>query len=342
MRAFRTLSVLLPILMVPGLSQAQDATEFWRGKTITIQVGTSAGGGYDSYARLLGRHLGKHLPGNPSVTVQNRPGAGSHLMSAYVANVAPKDGTIIGAPYSTQVLAPILEGKGVNYEPKTLHYIGGADAESWICLTHKESRTKTFEDAMKYETTVAGTAPSGSAGYLPVLLNNLFGTKFKPVLGYPGSREQMLAFQRKEVDGLCGLSWQSITQYPEYAKPGGANLLVQEALVGHSELNKRGVPVVTKFVTNADQQRILEVIFSQQQFFRSYFVASEVPADRVAALRKAFLATMADSELLTDAAHQNLEIKPVSGTEMQTVLKAVYSTSPDILAKVSAAIRTSP
>jgi tripartite-type tricarboxylate transporter receptor subunit TctC len=339
MRVFRTLCAMVPVLIGSGLASAQDVADFYRGKTVTIQVGTSAGGGYDSYARLLGRHLGKYIPGNPAIAVQNRPGGGSHIMSTYVANVAPQDGTVIGAPYSTQVLAPILEGESIKYEPKKLHYIGGADSESWICMTQKNSRLKTFDDARKYEATVAGTAPSGSASYLPIVLNNLFGTKFKVVMGYPGSREQMLAFQRAEVEGVCGMSWQSISQYAEYRAPGVTNILVEEALESNKDLKEMGVPNLSAFVTNDEQRQILEVIFSQQQFFRSYFVGPEVPADRVAALRTAFLAAMADPELLADAARANLEIKPVAGVDMQAILGKIYSTSPEILAKVQAAIR---
>ena len=171
---------------LPGA--AQDAVaQFYRGKTVTIVVGSTAGGGYDTYARLLGRHLGKHLPGEPTVVVSNMPGAGSDVAAAYVARVAPKDGTYIAAPYASQPLDPILEdATGLNYDPSRVNYLGSATSDDYLCIVRPDAPATTFDDMFKTRVIMGGVAATSITGYLPIMLNNVLGTKFKVVLGYPG------------------------------------------------------------------------------------------------------------------------------------------------------------
>jgi tripartite-type tricarboxylate transporter receptor subunit TctC len=321
--------------------RAEDLAQVWRGKTVSILVGTSAGGGYDTYARMLGRYLGKHLPGNPSVVVTNMPGAASNTMAGYVATVAPKDGTVIGAPFSTQPLAPVLEDPGqLRYDATKLNYIGSANEDAFLCVVRKDAPVKTFADVFKTEVVMGGTAETGSTGYLPILLNNVLGTKFKVVFGYPGSREMTMAMEKGEVHGQCGMGWSSmLTQYANLMKEDRVTLLVQERIKGHPDMDKLGVPRSGDFAKTDEQRQILQIIYAQETFGRPYFVAPEVPKERVEALRKAFMETWKDPELLAEAEKMKLEIGPIDGEELQRQLAAIYSSPPELLRKAREATK---
>jgi tripartite-type tricarboxylate transporter receptor subunit TctC len=210
---------------------AQDAmAQFYHGRTITIVVGSSAGGGYDTYARLLTRFFSKHMPGNPTIVTQNMPGAGSNLMSAYVANVAPKDGTVIGANFAGAILEPLIgQNPSGKYDPSKLNYIGSANSDIFLCLARADAPVKTFADAFTHELILGASADGGSTRDFPVLLNNLLGTKFKIVSGYPGTREIGMAIEKGEVQGQCGTGWSSlISTHPEWVRDHTVNILAQE------------------------------------------------------------------------------------------------------------------
>ena len=321
---------------------AQDAVaQFYRGKTVTIVVGAPAGGGYDTYARLLGRHLGKHLPGEPTVIVSNMPGAGSNVAAAYVARVAPKDGTYIAAPFATQPLDPILEdATDLNYDPSRVNYLGSAVSDVFLCIVRPDAPATTFDDMFKTQVIMGGVAANGVTGYLPIMLNNVLGTKFKVVLGYPGTREIITAIQKGEIQGMCGMGWTSLmSQYADLLKNGEIKIFVQENDKGLPELNKMGVPLTVSYAHDEQQRRILEIIYSQEVFARPYFVAAEVPADRLQILRRAFMETWRDPDLLEDAANMNLDVGPVSGEEVQSLLQKIYASPPALLQSAKEAIK---
>ena len=340
-RALMLAAAVLTICAAVAGAKAQDLSSVWKGKTVTIVVGTSAGGGYDTYARMLGRYMGRHIPGNPNVVVTNMPGAGSHLMGGYISGVAAKDGTFIGAPFSAQPLGPVLEDAAqLRYDPAKLHYLGSADVDAFLCIVGKNSPVKNFADAFKTEMIMAGTAETGSTGYLPVLLNNVLGTKFRMVVGYPGTREMTNAIEKGEVHGMCGMNWSSIqTQYANMVKTGEISILAQENLTGHTEMDRMGIPRTGDFAKTDEQRRILDIVYSQQLSSRPYFVAAEVPTDRVTALRKAFMDTWKDPDLLAEAGKMGLQIGPVSGEEVQAFLAKIYASPPDLLAKAKEAIK---
>lgn len=321
--------------------KAQDPGTFWRGKTIQIIVGSSAGGGYDAYARILGRYMGRHMPGHPAVVVNNMPGAASNIMAGYVASVAPRDGTVIGAPFSTQPLAPILEEVGsLRYDPQKLTYIGSANEDTYVCVARRDGPLKSFADAFKVESVMGGTAETGATGYLPVLLNNVIGTKFKVVFGYPGSREVMMAIDKSEVHGMCGLGWSTIhSQYADFLKSDRIFPLVQESLRGHAEMDRLGIPRAGDFANTPDQKRVLEIIYAQKTFGRPFFVSAETPAIRIKALSKAFTDTLNDPELLAEARRLGLEIGPISGEELQGILARIYGSSDEVKRKTREAIK---
>jgi tripartite-type tricarboxylate transporter receptor subunit TctC len=290
---------------------------------------------------LLGRHLGKHLPGEPTIIVTNMPGAGSDVAAAYVARVAPKDGTYIAAPYGTQPLDPILEdATDLNYDPSRVNYLGSAMSDDFLCGVGPDAPATTFDDMFKTQVIMGGSFANSEIGYLPIMLNNVLGTKFKVVFGYPGSREIMMAIQKGEVQGECGIGWLSLkSQYPDLLKSGEIKIFVQENDKGLPEVNKMGVPLSVSYAHDEQQRRILEIINSQQVFNRPYFVAAEVPADRLQILRRAFMESWRDPDLLEDAANMNLDVGPTSGEEVQSLVQKIYASPAALLQSVKEAIK---
>jgi tripartite-type tricarboxylate transporter receptor subunit TctC len=204
----------------------------------------------------------------------------------------------------------------------------------------KNSPVKTFAETFQTEMIMAGTAETGSTGYLPVLLNNVLGTKFRMVVGYPGTREMTNAIEKGEVHGMCGMNWSSIqTQYSNMVKTGEISILAQESLTGHPEMDRMGVPRTGDFAKSEEQRRILEIVYSQQTFSRPYFVAAEVAPERVTALRKAFMEVWKDPDLLAEAGKMGLQVGPVSGEEVQAFLAKIYASPPELLKKAKEAIK---
>lgn len=329
------------VLATPAL--AQDAVaSFYKGRNITLLVGSTAGGGYDTYARLIQRHLPKHMPGNPGVVVSNMPGAGSNVAANYIYNVAPKDGTFVGALYGGAPLEPLIGQAPVQHDPSKSQYIVSAHNDVYICLARKDSGINSFEDVLRNEL-LTGASNSSSTADFPAVLNAALGAKFKLVLGYPGSREIGMAVDKKEVSGACGLAWPaiSVTNASWFTQPDPImRVIVQTHVRGHAGLNKEGVPLATSFAKTDEQRAMLEFFFSQQVFGRPYVVAPEVPKDRVEAMRKAFWATLTDPELQADAKRANLEVDPVPGEEVAKLVADAYAAPKDIVAKVKKALTT--
>ena len=206
-------------------------------------VGSSAGGGYDTYARLLARHFGAAMPGNPTVVVQNMSGAGSNRAAGYIYSVAPKDGTAIGAIFPGAVLQPLLSDVPVPHDPSKFIYLGSANNDVYVCYVRSDAPVKTFKDVLTKELIIGASNPGATTYDLPLLLNNVLGTKFRIVTGYPGSREITLALERGEVQGACGIGWTGIeAMHPDWFAKDTIRVLVQLSTKGHADLNKRGVP----------------------------------------------------------------------------------------------------
>lgn len=338
----RRLSLAL-LVMSAGVvcAHAQDVAPYFKGKTVTIIVGSPAGGGYDSYARLLGRHLGKHLPGEPTIVVSDMPGASGDVASAYVARVAAKDGTYIAAPQAGVPLDPIVEdAAAATFDPTRVSYLGSATTDDYICIVRSDAPATTFDDMLKTQVIMAGDSASGLLGYLPIMLNNVLGTKFKVIFGYPGTRDMIVAIQRGEAQGMCGMGWATLrSQYPDPLKKGEVKIFIQENETGDPELNKMGVPLSVSYAHDEQQRRILEIINSQEVFARPFFVAAEVPADRLQILRRAFMETWRDPELIADAAKMDLDVNPTSGEEIQSILQKIYANPPALLQSAKEAIR---
>jgi tripartite-type tricarboxylate transporter receptor subunit TctC len=341
----RLLALLAAMAAATVPAAAQDSVaQFYKGRQITVIVGSSAGGGYDIYARLLARHMGKYIPGNPSMIVSNMPGAASNAAIAHVYNVAPKDGTVIGAPQNsaiTDALFDILLGNArrLRHDATKLIHIGSATTDHYVCIARSDAPVKSFKDALSKELLIGSSQPGTSTRDFPAMLNNTTGAKIKQVSGYPGTREITFAIEKNEVQGLCGFSWSSLNaQRPDWVKSGFVRVIVQEHDKGNADLNRMGVPLAVDFATSPENRRIMELVYSSETFGRPYMLAPDIPADRVAALRKAFMETMKDSELLAEAQRIGLAIDPISGADLQDLAAKIFATSTAFVEKTKDAL----
>src|SRR5690242_4747235 len=326
------------VALTPAL--AEDAiAEFYRGKQVTISIGSSAGGGYDTYGRLLARYLGKYIPGNPAIVPQNMPGAGSKKAAGYVYSVAPKDGTAIGAIFPGAIMDPLLGIKEhLPYEASKFVYLGSATTDVYLCVVRSDAPVKTFAQALKTEVILGASGEGASTKTFPALLDNIVGAKFRLVSGYPGSHEILLALQKGEVQGLCGVSWSSlVAQHPDWLAKGFVRPLLQEHATGHPDMNKMGVPLAVDFAKTDKDRQVLDLVYSQEIFGRPYVLPPGTPADRAKVLRAAFMAALRDPELLADAAKMHLDLHPVSGDDLQKLVTKIYSMPESVIERARSA-----
>jgi tripartite-type tricarboxylate transporter receptor subunit TctC len=319
--------------LIPGPAQAQDAAEqFFRGKTINIYVGSSAGGGYDTYARLLARHFGRHIPGQPTIVVQNMPGAGSNKAASFIFSVAPKDGTAIGAIFPGAILQPLFGDTTVQHKPNESIFLGSANSDVYHCFWRSDAAAKSFREALDKEVILGASNEGGTTRDLPSMMINLAGAKFRIVTGYAGSKEIGLAVERKEVDGACGIGWTGFTTlYPHWFEKKLVTMTLQLSVKGHAELTKMGVPLAAEFARSKEDRQAMELVLSQGVFGRPFVLPPGVPAERVEALRKAFMAAMADPALLSDAKKANLDLEALSGGDLQSLVASLYALPPSIV-----------
>jgi len=317
------------------------AADFYAGKTIDFIIGSSPGGGYDAYARVLAHHIANHIPGNPQIVPKNMPGAGSGKAAAYMEKIAPKDGTALGAVFPGALMEPLLGDKAkAQYDPPKFQYIGTADSGTRICAIWHTSKTKTFEDAMKRKTVLGASQAGGSSRDYGYMHNHLNGTKFDVISGYKGSRGIMLAVERGEAEGMCGYDWSSLrTQHPDWLRDKKIIPIVQVALESHEELTKMGVPTIWKYIKNEDDKKAAQLIVTQQVFGRPYFVPAGTPADRVKILRDAFDATMKDPAFLAEAKRRRLDIEPLSGAKIQKMIEDLYAAPASLVDRAKAAVK---
>jgi len=318
---------------------AQAPVEFYKGKNIEIQVNVSVGGGYDLYARMLARHMSRHIPGNPNVVVQNMPGGGGMRLANWLYNVAPKDGTVFGAVARAMAFEPLLGNKGAQYDGREFNYIGSANDEVSVCVAWYTSGIKTFEDAQQKELVVGSGGVSDDTYQYPALLNNMFGAKFKMVPGYPGGNDINLAMERGETQGRCSIPWSTVKATRRFwIDENKVNFLMQYSLSKHPDLPN--VPLVMDLAKNDEQRTTLKLIFGRQVMGRPFAAPPGVPKDRTEALRKAFAETMADPAFLAEAEKVKLEITPVSGEQIASLVQEVYAnTTPELAEKAGAAMK---
>lgn len=324
-------------------SAQTSVADFYRGKNLNLIVGGAVGGGSDSYARLVARYISRHLPGNPSIIVQNMPGATSAKFASYLAAQAPKDGSVIGTVDSSLVLAPLLVDHPLSFDPSKFNYLGSANSDVYLCVVRGDSPVRSFRDALS-QTVIMGTTGPGSKSYdFPRMLGNVIGAKFQIVTGYAGTLEVSLAIEKGEVQGMCGLSWSTLSvQHPDWLKRGVVRVLVQEDLKGHPELNKMGVPLAVDFAKTEDERRIIELFYSQSVFGRPFVAPEGIPADRLAALRAAFLTTLHDEKLLADATKMGLDVSAQPGNDIQMLVAKLYGFPGNVIERAKQAVAKKP
>jgi tripartite-type tricarboxylate transporter receptor subunit TctC len=332
----------LAISLGCATAQTQAAADFYRGKTITIVVGSDSGGGYDLNARTLARYMGRHIPGNPSFIVQNRPGAGSLAAANYVYEVAPKDGTVIAAVQRPIPFQQLLGDAGVRYDPRRIQWLGSTSNELGVVVVWHTAPQKTAQDLFAMETIVGGNGVATDTELFARAFNYVLGTKFKIVGGYPGQVQIVLAMERGEVQGTANWSWSDIEKgRPDWLRDGKIRMLLQLDLKKGSSPYLRDVPLAMELARNEEERQVFEILMGMKALGRPYFVAPEVPKDRSDALRTAFMATMADPEFLAEATRTLGPIDPVSGADMQKILMEVYALPANVIAKAREAVKAS-
>jgi tripartite-type tricarboxylate transporter receptor subunit TctC len=317
---------------------AQSPADFYKNRNVDEYIGYSAGGAYDFYARVIGRHMGAHIPDNPMLVPRNMEGAGSLRLANWLYRVAPQDGSAFGTIGRGIAFDPLLIGKGDQFDATKFNWLGSANNEVSVCVARTDSGITKFEDLFTKELAVGGTGTSADTDQFPRVLNNVLGTHFKVIEGYPGGNDVVLAMERGEVQGRCGWSWSSVkSTHKSWIDDKKMIVLVQLSLAKHPELPD--VPLVMDFAKTDEQRAILKMVFARQVMGRPYLAPPNLPADRVAALRTAFMDTMADKDFLAEADKTQLEINAVSGADVEKLVQEVYATPADIIAKAKDAAK---
>jgi tripartite-type tricarboxylate transporter receptor subunit TctC len=330
------LLVLSAIAALTERAQADAVSDFYRGKTVTIIVGYTAGGGYDLYARALGRHMGKHVPGNPNFIVQNITGAGSLNAANHLYNVAAKDGTVFATFGRGLPMEPLIGTAKVQFDATKFTWLGSGANEISICATWHTSPVKTWADMLKTSFAVGGEGAGSDPDSYSLMVRNIFGAKLKLVSGYHGTSDIILAIERGEVDGRCGWSWSSIKSTREaWITEKKLNILVHISDQKAPELAH--VPTINEFA-NEHQKQVLRLVTSRQVVGRPFAAPPGVPEDRKQALRAAFDATLKDPAFLDEANKLKLEVNPVSGADVDKLLGELYRTPKDIVEEARKAI----
>ena len=320
---------------------ADPVADFYRGKTITLNIGFSAGGGFDLYARTVARFMGRYIPGRPQIVPEQMPGGGSFRAAQYMAFAAPQDGSELATIAQSVPLEQAFHDPGVNFDSRKFGWIGNPVNGVSAVLVWSATGIHTLDDAKKRVVTVGSDGNNVTSQY-PLALNALLGTKFKIILGYPGGADINLAMERGEVDGEGQSEWSSLkaTESP-WVREKKVNLLVQVGLTKNSEMSAymgHDVPLMTDLATNADDRRALELLSSGEGFGRPLLTTPNVPPDRLAALRAAFDATMKDPEFLAEAKAIKLDVSPLPGAELQTITDRIVTTPQPIVQKLKSII----
>jgi tripartite-type tricarboxylate transporter receptor subunit TctC len=288
--------------------------------------------------------LPRYIPGNPAVVVTNMPGAASNTAAAHLFNVAPNDGTVIGALQNSAVMDALFDSllgsaRRLRHDATKFIHLGSATTDHYVCIARADAPVKSFRQALTQELMIGSSQPGTSTRDYPAMLNHTTGAKIRQVGGYPGTREITLAIEKNEVHGLCGFSWSSFkAQRGDWLKSGFIRVIVQEHDKGNPEIAAMGVPLAVDFATSPENRRIMELVYSAETFGRPYMLAPGVPADRVAALRQAFLDAMRDKDLLADGQRIGIAIDPISGEDLQVLAEKIFATPADLVERAKQAM----
>ena len=330
MRPWLALGVLA-LLCQPAV--AQDLS----GKSVSLLIGFGAGGGYDLWGRTVARHIGKHLPGKPSVVPQNMPGAGSYVAASHLYGAAPKDGTVFGIIARDAALGPLSNAPGARFDPTKMSWLGSPTREHNACIANSGAKVKKAEDLRTTELVLGDTGPGTGTRSYPKVLTDLLVYKFKLVSGFRSSADVFLAMERGEVDGICESLDSIMQRKPEWIPNKVVNVLLQAGAESRPEL--KGVPNVLTLARNAEEKQVLEFLYAGQDIGRPFVAPPDLPPDRLKMLRDAFAATMKDPEFVSDVQRSKLDLEPEDGEHIAALIAKIYATPRPIIDRVSNLIK---
>ena len=324
------LLVLIISALVAGGAQADPVSDFYAGKVVNIVAGMAPPDQHDNDARLLSRHMGKYIPGSPTIAVQNMPGAGGLKVVQYMATVAPRDGTTFGISQRGTMMMPLLGYPEGNFDPRKFTWIGTRAGETSIVVLWHKVPVNSIDDVRKRETIVASTGGGADSNTLPFIYNETLGTRFKPVIGYSSGGDMNLAMERGEVEGRVGWSVGAMRGTKEDWYRGNlVKVLLQHGLKRNPELG--AVPLAQDLAENENDRKLLELFAARQEIGFPVFGPPAIPPDRALALRAAYDRTMKDPAYIAEVAKMNVELAPYSGAEMQSLIEQIYSTPAPIV-----------
>jgi len=316
---------------LPAVAQ-DDSAAFYRGKQLRMIVGSAVGGGYDLFARIVARHIVRHIPGNPGIIVQNQPAAAGVVMVNQLYSQGPKDGTVIGVPINGIPTAPLLQ-PGTQFDASRLIWLGSTNREAYVAFVWHTVPVERITELTEKEVIVGATTPGTTMVDFPLVANDVLGFKFKVVRGYAGTPQINLAIERGEVQGMGGLGWASVkAQTPHWIAEKKIKVLAQYGLKRHSEL--ADVPTMLELAKSDADRQAMTMLFARTEYGRPYFLPPEVPAERVAALRRAFDATMTDPTFIAEAAKLQFDVDPLTGEQVQALVAQLMATPRDVVARV--------
>ncbi|MSP95060.1 MAG: hypothetical protein EXR00_07275 [Alphaproteobacteria bacterium] len=340
MRNLARIGSLFAALWFAGAAHAATPAEFYRGRNVQLLVGFSPGGGYDLYARVLARHMGKHIAGNPTVVAQNMPGAGSVKAANYLYSVAAKDGSVFGTFDRGLPMERLLgRTEGQSFDATKFTWIGSVTDEPAVCAFSRRSGIRNWQDMKTKPFKVGGAGVTADDEIYPTVLGNMFNLPVRVISGFPGRAETVLSVQRGEIDGLCGWSWSSLMSRDKHMLDRG-EIIVALQLGVEKSLDLPGVPLLGDLTSDPKQKAALRLIFSRLTVARPFAAPPGLPPERTKALRDGFDATMKDPAYLAEMRRLMLEVRPQAGAKVEQVVREVYASPADIVKLAADAIRT--
>jgi tripartite-type tricarboxylate transporter receptor subunit TctC len=328
---------MFSLLLLTTSVAAQPAGDSLAGKSVAMIIGFGPGGGYDLWGRTVGRHIGRHLPGTPSVVPQNMPGAGSYAAASYIFNIAPKDGTVLGIIARDAALGPLSGAPGARFDPTRLSWIGTPTKETNVCVAYHTSQVKSVLDLYDKQLIVGDTGPGTGTRSYPKALSELLGMKFKLVGGFPASSDVFLAMERGEVEGICESLDSIKIRRPDWIPTKKISILFQGGVEPSPELD--GVPFVLDLARTGDQKQAIEFLYAGQGIGRPFVAPPDLPADRLKMLRDAFNATMTDPAFVAETQKSKLDLEPEDGEHLAALIAKIYATPKPIVDKVTSLIK---
>jgi tripartite-type tricarboxylate transporter receptor subunit TctC len=329
-------AIVLPVALA-GSVAAQTPQGAFSGKTVTMIIGFGPGGGYDLWARVVAAHIGKHLPGNPTVTPQNLPGGGSYRAAGFIYNLAPKDGTTMGLIARDAALGPLTGEPGAQFDATKFSYLGTPAIETNVCIAYHTAAVKTVRDLTEKELIVGDNGPGTGTHSYPLALNSILGMKFKLVGGYPSSADVFLAMERGEVQGICESLDSIKVRKPDWIPSGTVAVLFQGGSKPNPEL--KDVPFVVDLAKTPQDKQAIEFLYAGQGIGRPFIAPPGLPPDTLTTLRVAFDATMKDPEFIAEATLRKLSLSPETGAYLEALVKKTYATPKPIIDRIAKLIQ---